>query len=146
MVTRAQARGADVQISNQIQTTGRPSGAAVTPQTPHTGTNAAIAAITVAAWTPANQTQKRQVQQDNAVQHGGQASQQINSPRGVSNQDGGLALLLLYPASVAKKLATRKQSTPEQNKRECRWQARAKGGRPEEAKRRVQGRFSTRYC
>ena len=129
MVTRAQARGAaGVQISNQIQTTGRPSGTAVTPQTPHTGTNAAIAAITDAEWTPANQTQQRPVQQDTAGQGGGQASRQINAPQGVVTQDGGSALLQLYPASVAKKLATRKQSTPEQNKREFGWQARAKEG------------------
>jgi hypothetical protein len=118
MVTRAQARGAGVQISNHIQTTGRPSGAAVTPQTPHTGTNATIAAITDAAWTPANQTQQRQVQQDNVVQGGGQASQQINAPQGILNRNEGSALLLLHPASVAKKLATRKQSTHEQIKRE----------------------------
>ena len=71
MVTQAQARGAGVQISNQIQTTGHPSGAAVTPHTPHTGTNAAIAAITDAAWTTAPQTQQRQVQQANAKQGGG---------------------------------------------------------------------------
>ena len=117
-----------MQISNQIQTTGRPAGTAVTPQTPHTGTNAAIAAITDAVWTPANQTQQSQVQQDTAVQGGGRASRQINAPQGVSNQDGGSALMQLYPASVAKKLATRKQSTPEQNKREFGWQARAKEG------------------
>jgi hypothetical protein len=112
---------------NLMQTSGQTG--AVTPFTPATGTNAAIAAIADAAWTPAAPNQQQQQgQQGQANQGGGQVSQQATPHQTAPCQRGGAGSSNLYPASVAKKCVTRKQPTPEHNKREFGWQATATAG------------------
>jgi hypothetical protein len=114
---------------NLMQTSGQTG--AVTPFTPATSTNAAIAAIADAAWTPAAQNQQQQQQQGQQGQEnqgGGQVSQHATPHQTAPCQRGGAGSSNIYPASVAKKCATRKQPTPEHNKREFGWQATATAG------------------
>ena len=115
--------------SMRTRSQARRQAGAVTPYTPATGTHAAIAAIAEAAWTPADTSQQQQQENQGQSAPGGeQGAQQATLRQPALSQGGGDGSPNLYPGSVAKRCVTRKQPTPEHNKREFGWQATARAG------------------
>ena len=115
--------------SMQTRSQARRQAGAVTPFTPATRTHAAITAIADAAWTPAAIIQQQQQENPGQASQGGEQGAQQATPRQPAlSQGGGDGSSIFYPASVAKRCVTRKQPTPEHNKREFGWQATAAAG------------------